>query len=414
MIVLRSILFLHAMLGSFFALAQIELQDWLENLEKEKIRLEEQTEILDLRIDSVKLVMIRNDLLKFGIPLIENGETPIVHPGHVLVYDDVHEQAKWTAHIASPELITGDLARIDSFIPDPLIASGTAMMIDYGRSGFDRGHLVPSADMRWDQAALQATYYYSNISPQVPELNRGQWAEMEDRIRRYVHHTERRLFIVTGPIFDEFPAILNQLHCENEVSIPKAFFKVIADLDVDTAKAIGFIMENRKLDGPSIGFAVSVDSVEKATGLDLFHALEDGLENRIEMMRDPYAWYAPNDPMRLEVEPLKAPLPNGMFNSVQAKYQIGKVATICGTVVSTRRTRKANAIYLNFDRSHPNQDFYATIWEYNGPNFSYKPEAFLLDKTICVTGKVSLYDDIPRISINNEKEVILFEEAIAR
>ena len=207
---------------------------------------------------------------------------------------------------------------------------------------------------------------------------------------------------------------MNPLHGPNEVSVPQAFFKVIADLGTDTAKAIGFLIENRKLEGPSIGFAVTIDSIETITGLDFFHTLEDDLENRIEAMRDPHAWYATDDPMRDEVEPLKAPLPHGMFNTVQAKYQIGKIATVCGTVVSTRRTKKANAIYLNFDRVHPYQDFYATIWEYNGPNFSYKPEEFLLNKKICVTGKVSLYDDIPRISINNEKEVVLYEEAIEK
>jgi hypothetical protein len=106
------------------------------------------------------------------------------------------------------------------------------------------------------------------------------------------------------------------------------------------------------------------------------------------------------------------PLPKGMFNTVQAKYHIGKTATVCGTVVSSRKTAKAKAIYLNFDRLHPHQDFYATIWEYNGPNFSYDPEVFLVNKTVCVTGKVTIFDDIPRISINNESEVVLYDEAI--
>ena len=47
-------------------------------------------------------------------------------------------------------------------------------------SGHDRGHMVPSADMRWSLDALKATYLYSNISPQRPELNRGAWADLED------------------------------------------------------------------------------------------------------------------------------------------------------------------------------------------------------------------------------------------
>ena len=143
-----------------------------------------------------------------------------------------------------------------------------------------------------------------------------------------------------------------------------------------------------------------------------FAGLEGNDKLAIKAMREPKDWYAQGDPFFGEVEPLPAPLPNGMFNTVQSKYHIGKTVTVCGTVVSTRKTAKAKAIYLNFDRMHPHQDFYATIWEYNGPNFSYDPEAFLVNKRVCVTGKVTIFDDIPRISINNEHEVVLYEEAI--
>jgi endonuclease G len=265
--------------------------------------------------------------------------------------------------------------------------------------------------MRWNQDALQATYYYSNISPQLPELNRGTWAELEDWGRRYVNFSKRRVFVVTGPVLrDELPT-LQKADRKNEVSIPEYFWKVIADLDGDEPKAIGFLMRNGTNEYPPVSYAVTVDSVEALTGLDLFPALDDALEGRIEAMREPKSWYAEGDPFFGEAEPMPAPLPNGMFNTVQAKYHIGKTVTVCGTVVSTRKTAKAKAIYLNFDRMHPHQDFYATIWEYNGPNFSYDPEVFLVNKRVCVTGKVTVFDDIPRISINNEKEVQLYDLA---
>jgi hypothetical protein len=91
---------------------------------------------------------------------------------------------------------------------------------------------------------------------------------------------------------------------------------------------------------------------------------------------------------------------------------VGNTATICGTVISTRRTQKANAVYLNLDRNHPNQDFYATIWDFNGPNFSYDPETALLNRKVCITGKITLYNDIPRISVNNESAITLWDEVI--
>ncbi|MBP6573362.1 MAG: hypothetical protein KA230_02845, partial [Flavobacteriales bacterium] len=64
------------------------------------------------------------------------------------------------------------------------------------------------------------------------------------------------------------------------------------------------------------------------------------------------------------------------------------------------------------DRMHPNQDFYATVWDVNGPNFSYDPETWLVNKVVCITGVVTLYDDIPRISVNNEHAIQLWDDMV--
>jgi endonuclease G len=328
------------------------------------------------------------------------------------VYDEQHEVPKWTAHIASTELIAGNLARIDTFLMDTKVATGTSTVEDYWNSGFDRGHMVPSADMRWSLEALTATYLYSNIAPQRPEFNRGSWGELEDWVRRTVRYGNERVFVVTGPVLREgLPKMANPGH-KNEVSIPELFYKVVADLDGAEQKAIAFVMKNGVNEYPTISYAVPIDSVEKLTGLDFFPALDDATEDLLEAQRDPTAWYHEGDPFFGEVEPLKAPLPKGMYNTVQAKYHIGNTATICGTVVSTRRTAKANAIYLNLDRVHPNQNFYATVWDYNGPNFHYDPETFLVNRKVCITGKLTMYDEIPRISVNNENAIMLWDEAI--
>ena len=406
------ILILACALTAASAAAQYDLDAALRKLEQDQQRMRSQQEALRARLDSAKLAIIRRDLRAMGLPAIAPGEEVVEHAGHMLVYSDEHEQPKWTAHIASPELITGNLARIDSFLPDPDVKTGTAVTADYWNSGFDRGHLVPSADMRWNLEALEGTYLYSNVSPQRPDLNRGRWAELEDWTRRYVYYSKRRLFVATGPVLrDGLPAMQNPGH-RNEVSIPEQFWKVIADLDGNEPKAIAFVMSNAKQELPVISHAVPVDSVEKLTGIDFLPALDDAVEEQIERMNDTRAWYADGDPNAGEVPPLKAPLPKGMFNSAQAKYHVGKTVTVCGTVVSTRTTVKAKAIYLNFDTKSPNEEFYATIWQNNEVNFSYDPEQWLLNKQVCVTGKVTMYDEIARISINNEKEVVLYEDAV--
>ncbi|MBX2979760.1 MAG: DNA/RNA non-specific endonuclease [Flavobacteriales bacterium] len=415
----RSAIAVFLCLAAGHAEAQIKdddtpLGNHLQKLEKQLGDLDAQRKTQVQRIDSAKLAIIRRDLMARGLPALKEGEELVIHPGHILVYDQKHKQAKWVAHIATPDLITGNLARIDSFLPDPLVKGGTAVTTDYWYSGYDRGHLVPSADMRWNQDALAATYLYSNISPQKPELNRESWAELEDWLRRYVNFSKQRVFVVTGPVLRDGLPIMEKPNRQNDVSIPELFYKVIVDLDSDSPKGIAFLQSNGKNEYPTISYAVPIDSVEKITGIDFFASLDDKLENVIEAMREPKEWYAEGDPFFGEAEPLKAPLPKGMFNTVQAKYHIGKTATICGTVVSTRKTVKAQAIYLNFDRMHPYQDFYATIWSYNGPNFSYDPETYLVNRRVCVTGKLTMYDDIPRISINNEKEITFYDEVVKK
>lgn len=392
--------------------AQNDPDTRLKELEERYEQLEAQQTALLAPIEEAKLTIMQRDLAAFGLPELAPGDVVTAHPGHSLVWDEAHHVPKWTAHIVLPDIMKGSLARIDSFKPDPDVKGHTDLFNEYWNSGYDRGHMVPSADMRWSQKALEATYLYSNIAPQKPEMNREAWAELEDWGRRYVHYAQERVFIVTGPVIAEGLPVLSTPSTVEQVSIPTYCFKAFADLDGPEKKGIAFVMKNGPADRNLLSYAVSIDSVEKLTGLDLFPALGDSLENAIEAMDDTRPWMGSGDPTAGDVPAIKPPLPGGRFNTTQAKYHIGQTATICGTVVSTRRTQRANAVYLNMDRNHPHQEFYATIWDYNGPNFHYDPVTYLLNKKVCITGKITVYDDIPRISVNNENEIELWDEIV--
>ena len=409
---LRSALFLATCIHLPLLHAQQDPDTRLKELQAQYDQLEAQEKALMGPIEDAKLSNMQRDLAAQGLPALAPGDVITVHPGHSLVWDETHHVPKWTAHIVLPDIMKGSLARIDSFKPDPDVKGHTDLFDEYWNSGYDRGHMVPSADMRWSQKALEATYLYSNISPQKAEMNRETWADLEDWGRRYVHYAQERVFIVTGPVIAEGLPTLNTPTTIEKVMIPTYCFKAFADLEGPDKKGIAFVMKNGPAEKNLLSYAVSIDSVEKLTGLDLFPALDDATENSIEAMTDVTPWMADGDPSAGDVPPIKAPLPAGRFNTTQAKYHIGQTATICGTVVSTRRTQKANAVYLNLDRNHPNQEFYATIWDYNGPNFHYDPVTYLVNKKVCVTGKVTIYNDIPRISVNNENEIELWEDIV--
>ena len=73
------------------------------------------------------------------------------------------------------------------------------------------------------------------------------------------------------------------------IPIPEAFYKVILDL-TPPMKMIGFIVPNQTSPRRVFSFAVSVDTVEQATGYDFFSLLDDELENRLEKSFDASLW----------------------------------------------------------------------------------------------------------------------------
>lgn len=73
--------------------------------------------------------------------------------------------------------------RRDRFLPDPQVLQDSDLETDYKGSGFDRGHLSPAADSRCVTGAMEESFYYTNMAPQYPGLNRGQWKALEDNTR---------------------------------------------------------------------------------------------------------------------------------------------------------------------------------------------------------------------------------------
>jgi endonuclease G len=155
---------------------------------------------------------------------------------------------------------------------------------------------------------------------------------------------------------------------------------------------------------PTFSYAVSIDSIEKLTGIDFFPSLPDELENQLEKMTDVQAWKTEKE--KGEVEPLPAlSMPKGKFNTVQAKYQVNSKATICGTVVDAKFVERSGNTFLNLDKRFPNDIFSISIWKDDRVNFSYHPEVLLLNKQICVTGMVRENNGKPTMSISNEKSI---------
>lgn len=404
MIRFRNILFFFILSQQLFAQSDIE-----KNLRSGEVRLKQlkdSQEFLMRDLEILKLKWIQEQIQEKGIPEINRDGFLVNHSAMTLFYSPEHEQAWWVVHMVLPDIRNGTQGRTNDFRPDSLVKVGTADKNDYLMSGYDRGHMAPSADFRWSKRALSESYFYSNMSPQRPELNRGKWADLEDFIRQYVLNSNEPVFVVTGGVLTDS---LKYIGIDKKISVPKFYYKVVADLNGDDKKAIAFIMRNGVNTYPVMSYAVSIDSVESLTGLNFFTKLADTLENRIEAMKDISLWLSEKEAG--SVKPLEPEnLPEGAINTIQAKGYIGQKKTVCGTVVSTRIWKDNKAVFINLDQKFPNQIFSATIWGNSIPNFSYEPASTLINRNVCITGIIDEYKNTPSIELKNEKAIIFLDE----
>jgi len=358
------------------------------------------------KIENLKLQWIREEIKEKGLPAITGDGMLINHLAMSMFYEDKYGQSKWVVHMILPDIKNGVQTRTNDFRKDSLVISGTPGKEDYYNSGYDRGHLAASADFRWSKKALSESYFYSNMSPQKPEFNRGKWAQLEDFVRQYVIESNEPVFVVTAGILDDS---LKAIGKEKKISVPKYYYKIVADLYSNQKKAIAFLMLNGTNSKPIISYAVSIDSIEKITGINFFASLPDTLENRIEKMNNINSWL--NKEQAGGVKPLEnEELPKGAINTIDAEKFYNQKATVCGTVVATKVLKDSKGIIFNLDQKFPNQIFSFTIWKTNIVNFSYSPEVVLMNKKICVSGLIDKYKDKPTMEIKNEKEIKFIED----
>lgn len=211
----------------------------------------------------------------------------VKHTYYSLSYSEKNEQANWVYYCLTDSMvIKGGQERSSSFKMDKLVPTESAKSSDYTKSGFDRGHLCPAADMDFNATAMQESFLMSNVSPQTPDFNRGIWKELEEQVRAWAKK-EREIYIVTGPIFKDTKGVIGK----EEVTVPGYFFKIIYDI-TDNPRMIAFVLPNEKSSRPLTDFVVPVDKAEELTGFNFFSQLPDNIENNLESKVQLAGWFS--------------------------------------------------------------------------------------------------------------------------
>jgi len=203
--------------------------------------------------------------------------------GYSLGYSYKHKAPLWVAYIISSGSIGIEMGRYGSFYPDRDIPEEYRVKLeDYLNIGYDKGHMAPSATIDFSKTANQETFTLSNVVMQEASLNRQAWGKLEDFERSWTK-TKGKLYVVTGPLFPSKPQKING------ISIPAKFYKVI--YAYNAAKAIGFIFPNKPVSNEEVWkYAMSVQDVEKETGLTFFSKFNTKTQKKLKETVD-LAWW---------------------------------------------------------------------------------------------------------------------------
>lgn len=159
-------------------------------------------------------------------PKLGRASTPICYEAYALLHSGLTLSALWSAErltrtsILAAEILERPKGNV--FHPESAVPIGQrAELTDYARSGFDRGHLVPSGDAPSLGAQIE-TFSLANMIPQNSRLNRGAWERIESAVRRFAL-SAGEVYVITGPAYlDDQIATL-----KGRVYVPTHVWKVV-------------------------------------------------------------------------------------------------------------------------------------------------------------------------------------------
>jgi endonuclease G len=206
----------------------------------------------------------------------------------VVSYSPVKHVPNWVGWRLDRSYL-GHVRRMNDFRPDPALPSELYRVSerDYLHSGFDRGHMCPSADREDTVEDNSTTFLFTNIEPQLHELNAGPWEKFERYERELAQRPGAVLYIVAGGVFSSpFPTI------GRGVAVPAANFKIVvvlsegqraADVNERTT-VVSVLMPNQKGVGEHewTEYSTSVDAIEAASGYDFLNAVPEPIQRIIE------------------------------------------------------------------------------------------------------------------------------------
>jgi endonuclease G len=212
-------------------------------------------------------------------PKLGSKTLEICYSAFAVLHSGITRTPLWAAEHLTREGLKAAVAteRKDTFHEEArLPPDERADLDDYARSGFDRGHLAPAADMP-DEQAQHESFSLANMIPQDPQSNRGLWSGIESAVRGLARKSGN-LYVVSGPIFQG--ATLKRLR--GRVLVPTHIFKAV--YDPKRKQAAVYLVENGDSDQWR---SVSIAELQQITGIDPFPRLARSIKDHAMALPDP-------------------------------------------------------------------------------------------------------------------------------
>jgi endonuclease G len=231
-------------------------------------------------------------------PLKDRPEQILKRKGYTVSYNSETKNPNWVAwHLTKSHTYGSFQRREEVFSEDESVKAPRATNNDYFNSRYDRGHMCPAGDNKWDKEAMTQSFLFTNICPQNHGLNKYEWNDLEIQCRDWAREYGA-VDIVCGPLYSSKGGRYKvgssrepqqKTIGRNKVWVPDAFFKVVLCRQ-GRPKAIGFVYRNEGVKQLKTEAVRTVDEVEALTGIDFFPALDDEMENRIEASANLSDW----------------------------------------------------------------------------------------------------------------------------
>ncbi len=224
-----------------------------------------------------------------GIPRCKTPLTILRNDAYWVGYSEEKRSPLWAAYRLTDEISDEKpAARAESFLPDRR-TTAQVTSDQYTNSGYDRGHLASSYSIAkcFGTTAQMQTFLMSNVIPQRHAFNAGIWKSLEMKEINTLAPRCQSIWIITGPIY---PPVITRV-LPSGIPVPEAFYKIILDEIDGRLRAMAFIIDHDPEEEMELSDClVSIDEIEKRTGLDFFTGFPETVQTALEGNTNTKIW----------------------------------------------------------------------------------------------------------------------------